>query len=157
MSECSVVECEPGRCRVRLETTVPIVLNAIQAAGIPLSLPVEIVDGELTLELTVPQEKLSTFGDTLDSFGISFSVERIQKYTESDSPLTDRQEWLLREAIERGYYDSPRRIALVELADDVGIAKSTCSETLHRAEGQVLKQFMEDECEHQPDIAIHAD
>lgn len=36
--------------------------------------------------------------------------------------------------IERGYYDTPRRCTLTELADELDLAKSTCSERLHRAE-----------------------
>lgn len=157
VSEVTVFEQEPDRVRVQIETTVPVLLNAIQAAGIPLDLPVEIVDGELELELTVSQEKLSTLGDTLDSFGISYTVECITQETESDSLLTERQQWLLKEAIDRGYYDSPRRISLVELAETVDIAKSTCSETLHRAEGQVLKRYMNGECEQQSRVPVQAD
>jgi hypothetical protein len=157
VTDLTVFEAEPGRRRVQAETTVPVLLNAIQAAGIPLDLPIEIKDGELELETTVPQEKLSTLGETLDQFGISYTVECIQQETDSETLLTDRQQWLLREAIDRGYYDTPRRITLVELADEVGIAKSTCSEILHRVEGQVLKRFLDGDCEHQPDISIHAD
>lgn len=63
---------------------------------------------------------------------------------------------LLREAVERGYYDTPRRVTLVELAEELDIAKSTCSEILHRVEEQVLKRFLKGDCEHQPDISIHA-
>jgi hypothetical protein len=157
VTELTVFESEPGRRRVQVETTVPVLLNAIQAAGVPLDLPVEISDGTLELETTIPQAKLSTLGETLDNFGISYTVECIQQETESETLLTERQEWLLREAVERGYYDTPRRITLVELAEEVDIAKSTCSEILHRAEGQVLKQFLDGDCEHQPDISITAD
>ncbi|WP_436900811.1 helix-turn-helix domain-containing protein [Halovenus halobia] len=157
VTELSVFEQEANRRRVQVETTVPVLLNAIQTAGIPLDLPVEVDNGTLTLETTLSQKKLSTLGETLDNFGIKYTVERIQQETESESLLTERQEGLLREAIERGYYDTPRRITLVELAEEVGIAKSTCSEILHRAEGQVLKQFLGGDCEHQPDISITAD
>ena len=153
----TVFEDEPGRCRVQLETTVPVLLNAIQEAGIPLDMPVEIVNRELELETTVAQEKLSSLGETLDRFGISYTVNCIRQESDSQSLLTERQQWLLREAIEHGYYDTPRRITLVELAEEVDVAKSTCSGILHRAEGQVLKQFLEGDCEHQPDISIRAD
>jgi len=153
----TVFEREPGRRRLQVETTVPVLLNAIQTAGIPLDLPVEIRAGELELELTVPQETLSTLDETLTRFGISYSVECIRQETESESLLTERQQWLLREAVDRGYYDTPRRITLVELAEEVDIAKSTCSEILHRAEGNVLKRFLDGDCEHQPDVALAAD
>jgi predicted DNA binding protein len=137
---------------------VPVLLNAIQTAGIPLDFPLELSDGVLELETTVPQAKLSTLGDTLDSFGISYTVERIQQETESEEPLlTDRQEWLLQEAVEQGYYDTPRRITLVELAEEAGIAKSTCSEILHRAEGQVLKEFLDGDADQHPRLSVTAD
>lgn len=153
----TVVREKPQRRRVQVETTVPVLLNAIQTAGIPLDLPIELKDGEVELETTVPQEKLSMLGDTLSEFGISYTVERIQQEREPDTLLTERQQWLLRKAVDHGYYDTPRRTTLVELAEEVGIAKSTCSEILHRVEGQVLKQFLNGDCEHQPDISIHAD
>ena len=157
VTELTIFEREPNRRRVQAETTMPVLLNAVQAAGLPLDFPVKVENGTLELETTVPQEKLSRLGESLDSFGISYSVECIQQETESYSVLTDRQEWLLRNAIEGGYYDTPRRMTLVELADEVGIAKSTCSEILHRAEGQVLKEFLDGDCEHQPDISVTAD
>jgi predicted DNA binding protein len=50
--------------------------------------------------------------------------------------------YLLRTAVERGYYDTPRRCTLTELAEALDMAKSTCSETLHRAEGKITKQFL---------------
>ena len=49
---------------------------------------------------------------------------------------------LLGTAIERGYYDTPRTCTLTELADAVGLAKSTTSEKLHRAEEKVVKEFL---------------
>lgn len=157
VTELLLLEREPDRRRIQIETTVPVLLNAIQAAGVPLDLPVEITNGELDLEVRLPQDKLSKLGDTLDQFGISYTLECVHQETESETLLTDRQQWLLREAFERGYYDTPRQISLVELAEEVDIAKSTCSEILHRAEGQVLERFLTGDCEHQPDISIHAD
>lgn len=46
-------------------------------------------------------------------------------------------------AVEAGYYDTPRTCTLTELADEVGLAKSTCSEILHRAEEIIVKEFIE--------------
>jgi hypothetical protein len=41
-----------------------------------------------------------------------------------------------------GYYDTPRDCPLTELADELEIAKSTCSGTLHRAEETIVKRFV---------------
>jgi len=41
------------------------------------------------------------------------------------------------------YYDTQREVSLSELANEFGIAKSTCSEVLHRAEGTIVKEFFD--------------
>jgi predicted DNA binding protein len=71
-------------------------------------------------------------------------VEYIQERLHTSQLLSDKQRELVRAAVEKGYYDTPRTSSLTELAEEVGIAKSTCSETLHRAEETMIKQFMED-------------
>ncbi|WP_241881432.1 helix-turn-helix domain-containing protein [Halorubrum sp. Ib24] len=86
------------------------------------------------------RERLSAFGRRLAAAGAT--VES----TGDDEPtpvLTETQRDLVRAAVEAGYYDTPRECTLTELAADRDIAKSTCSETLHRAEGQVLRRFVE--------------
>jgi len=140
VTELTVFEADAKMCRVQVETTVPLLLTSLQDAGVPLEMPFEVRDGKMTLEVTVPQQTLSDLGETLDKFGIQYTVERIQQEMDSESLLTERQQWLLDEAIERGYYDTPRRITLVDLAEELDIAKSTCSEILHRAEERVLKE-----------------
>lgn len=157
VTELAVLETACHRRRVQLETTTPLVLTAIQSAGVPLRMPFEISDGSMALNTTIPQHQLSKLGESFRESGIEFTIQRIQPEADSESLLTDRQEWLLYEAIDRGYYDTPRRITLVELADELDLAKSTCSETLHRVEERVLKQFVTGDCEHQPDISIRAD
>jgi predicted DNA binding protein len=64
------------------------------------------------------------------------------KYTSSGISLTDRQLEPLTVAVERRNDDTLRECSLTELADELGIAKPTCSETLHRVEGKVIKQFV---------------
>ncbi|NLV11679.1 bacterio-opsin activator [Halomicrobium mukohataei] len=145
VTDLTVFDTEAGTTRVQVETTVPLLLTSLQDSGVPLEMPFEVVDGQMTLEATLPQETLSELGETLDDFGIQYTVERIRQEPESDSLLTERQEWVLDEAIERGYYDTPRRTTLVDLADELGVAKSTCSEILHRAEGRVLKEYRDDD------------
>ena len=83
-------------------------------------------------------------GKQLAEFGISFSVDRIQQHLETEQVLTESHLRLVQEAIDAGYDDTPRECSLTDLSDHVGIAKSTCSETLHRVEEQILKQFVLD-------------
>jgi hypothetical protein len=157
VTDLTVFETEPGMSRVQVKTTVPLLLSALQDSGVPLEMPFEVRAGEMTLEATIPQQTLSELGETLDEFGINYTVERIQQDVESDPLLTDRQQLVLDEAIDRGYYDTPRETTLVNLADELGMAKSTCSEILHRAEGRVLKQYRSDDRDAAPELAASSD
>ncbi|MFB6195268.1 MAG: helix-turn-helix domain-containing protein [Haloplanus sp.] len=157
VTDLTVFETGSESTRIQVETTVPLLLTSLQESGVPLEMPFDVSDGEMTLEVTVPQRTLSDLGWTLEEFGIQYTVERIQQEVESDSLLTDRQQWVLDEAIERGYYDTPRGITLVDLAADLDIAKSTCSEILHRAEGRVLKEYRSGEHDACPDVVVTPD
>ncbi|WP_259517754.1 helix-turn-helix domain-containing protein [Halanaeroarchaeum sp. HSR-CO] len=130
---------------VQFETTDPLLLFPIMSSGIPLEMPFDIVDGKAVWEVTTSQDRLSELGDQLDAFGIQFTVEEIHYHLQTEQLLTERQESLVDRAIELGYYDTPRECTLTELAEDVGLAKSTCSETLHRAEGKIVKEFQIDD------------
>jgi hypothetical protein len=105
-------------------------------------MPFTLTDGQAIWEITAPRERLSELGEQLDEFGIPFTVEKVQQHVTEEPVLTESQRELVQTAVEEGYYDTPRRCSLTELAETVGIAKSTCSETLHRAEEQVLKRFV---------------
>lgn len=157
VTDLTVFETEPGMSRVQIETTVPLLLTSLQDSGVPVEMPFEVRNGEMTLETTIPQQTLSDLGDTLDKFGIQYTVDRIQQDVEFDSLLTERQHRILDEAIERGYYDTPRRITLVDLAEDLGIAKSTCSDILHRAEERVLKEYKSGERDAKANIVASSD
>ncbi len=128
---------------LRFETTTPLPLVAARDSGVPLETPFEIQDGELTWEVTAPHEQLSQLGDTLDALGISYQVGYVQEHVPDDQLLTDRQHRLIEAAVEAGYYDTPRECSLTELAETLDIAKSTASETLHRAEEKVIKRYAE--------------
>jgi predicted DNA binding protein len=157
VTDLTVFVAEEGKRRVQIETTEPLLMQSLQDAGVPLDTPVEIVNGSLTLEATVPQRNLSKLGSTLDDFGIDYRVERIQQELEAVSLLTDRQEWLLEQAIDRGYYDTPRQTSLVELAEELDLAKSTASEMLHRAEERVLKEYTDDGTQMSQALVARAD
>lgn len=157
VTDLTVFDADPQRASVQIETTVPLVLTTLQTAGVPLELPLDVRNGELALDVTIPQQTLSELGATLDRFGISYTVDRIQQHVDSDALLTDRQQWLLDEAIERGYYDTPRRTTLVALADELDLAKSTCSELLHRAEERVMKQYRRENATASPANTAHSD
>ena len=129
---------------VQFETSDPLLLFPVQGSGIPLEMPFTLSDGEARWEITAPQERLSALGQQLEEFGIPFRVERVSQHVETEQLLTQSQLELIQAAVEHGYYDTPRDCSLTDLAEAVGIAKSTCSETLHRAEEKIVKEFVEE-------------
>lgn len=138
------------RAVVQFETSEPMLLFSVRESGAPLDLPMEIRDGEAAMEITASSDRISALGRQLDAFGLRYDLERIYRSPDSPDLLTERQRDLLVAAIDRGYYDTPRECTLTELAEATGRAKSTVSETLHRAEGKVLKEFVLERYGHEP-------
>lgn len=142
VTDCRVLSTGARTTLVQVESTDHTLLAPIQRSGAPFELPITINDGEATLEVTAPRDRLSELATALESAGIAFTVASVVPTGHAEQPLTDRQWSLVRVALEQGYYDTPRGCSLTALADEVGLAKSTCSETLHRAEGRIVKQFL---------------
>jgi hypothetical protein len=143
--ECAPLQVDDERALVQFETDLPLLLSPVQDSGAPMKLPFDIVDGEARWEVTASRDRLSRLGSQLDQLGIRFHVESVQQRVEMDQLLTERQQSLIRAAVEQGYYDTPRECSLTDLAGEMDIAKSTCSETLHRAEEKIIKSFVEEE------------
>lgn len=142
ITELDILQQHDNTALIQFETTMPLLLFSVQGAGVPLEMPFLLTDGEAEWELTASQNRLSELGTQFEQFGIPFTVNEVHQHIEPEQLLTDRQLELLTVAVERGYYETLRECSLTELADKLDIAKSTCSETLHRAEGKVIKQFV---------------
>jgi predicted DNA binding protein len=55
--------------------------------------------------------------------------------------ITARQEFILKTALELGYFDYPKRIDLKGLSERLGISYTTISEILRRAERKIIGEF----------------
>lgn len=132
---------------VQFETTEPLLLTVVRSSGIPLEPPVTIVDGRASLEATASRDRLSTLADQLDAVGMPFEVKYVRQTIDPGELLTEGQREILTRAVDLGYYDTPRECTLTELADVLGVAKSTASERLHRAEEKAIKTFVADTLE----------
>jgi hypothetical protein len=105
-------------------------------------MPFTVQNGEADWELTTSRERLSTLGEQFDALGISYTIDSIYRQVDPEPVLTEQQWRVVTAAVEAGYYDTPRETTLTDLAEELGIAKSTCSETLHRAEERIVKRFV---------------
>lgn len=103
--------------------------------------PLTIRNGWVISDITTSHERLSKFKDELDATGLTYEIMSVTQSTDPTDLLTDRQHRFMTEAIECGYYDTPRRCSLTDLADELGVSKSTASVVLHNAEETIIKDF----------------
>ncbi|WP_435064358.1 helix-turn-helix domain-containing protein [Halobaculum sp. EA56] len=136
---------------LRVETTDPRLLMPLRDSRLPVEHPVVVADGTAQLTVAGSRDRLSALATALETMGFDYSVGYVHDALDAEDLLTDGQRELLTAAIEAGYYDTPRETTLTELADRQGIAKSTASERLHRAEGKVIKRFAEDALDVDPE------
>ena len=93
-------------------------------------------------DLTTSQQRLSELKDAFEAANLSHDVDSVTQSTESTDLLTERQLQFVCEAVERGYYDSPRESTLTDVADALDVSKGAASGTLHRAERRIIKDFL---------------
>lgn len=70
------------------------------------------------------------------------SVDRITPVGEQRSVLSDRQEEVITAALEAGYFDWPREIEAVDLAEQLDISHPTLLEHLRKAEKKLLRRAL---------------
>lgn len=127
---------------IRAMTPVPEGYRANRVSGTPPNFPARMQDGWLHTELTASHERLSEFTNELAAADIPYRIQSLTQSHDSNELLTDRQQEFITEAVERGYYDSPRGCTLTELAASFDVNKSAASGVLHRAEGRIIKEFV---------------
>ncbi len=106
--------------------------------------PVVARDGYLFIEFVMPESKMGDLWQSLDERDVNYDVLSITEGYDVVDSLTARQREILTVAIERGYYDNPRRCSLTDLADELNVNKSVISGVLHRAEGEIIKDAIGD-------------
>lgn len=114
--------------------------RALRASGILPQFPAHLQDGWLTAEHTASQERVSQLPEEMDAAGIPYRIQSITQAYDPTELLTERQQEFITEALERGYYDSPRECTLTELAEGFGVNPSAASGVLHRAEETIIKE-----------------
>ena len=130
---------------IQIETDNPLLLFPASRAGVPLKTPFVISDGRASWEIVTSYEKFSELTDMLDIFDIAYTLKSVQEFDHEreETILTDRQREVIQTALESGYYDTPRGASQTEVAEIVDITKATCSDILHRAEGKIVKQYLD--------------
>ncbi|MFB6140741.1 MAG: helix-turn-helix domain-containing protein [Halosimplex sp.] len=93
--------------------------------------------------------QLTEFYRRCTELGIDLELESVHNPGIPRDPevafgLTGEQRETLRVALDRGYYEVPRRTNLVELAESMGISDSAVSQRLRRATEKILRETLFD-------------
>ncbi|MFC6942632.1 helix-turn-helix domain-containing protein [Salinirubellus sp. GCM10025818] len=112
------------------------------ASSLPPEFPIVVENGAMEFDLTATREQFEAFGAALDDTGRQYELLTLVHTDEQESLLTDRQRKYLTVAHRRGYFDVPRECTLAELADTLGVDKSSASETIRRGAGRIIGQFI---------------
>jgi predicted DNA binding protein len=99
------------------------------------------MEGEdIVWHLIATREALKRLSERLQSHGFDFKLKKIGKLTEEET-LTEKEDEILRYAIEKGYFETPKRVGVREIAKHFGISISTLSEILRRGQKKVILSF----------------
>ncbi|MFH5797770.1 helix-turn-helix domain-containing protein [Haladaptatus sp. CMAA 1911] len=120
-------------------------LTLLRANDVILDTPVEYTsDGSLRVTLVGAEDSLHRVVAAVSEV-IDVELERTGTYQPRSrqfaSALTKRQERILSLAVERGYYDVPRRTTQKEIADELDVSESTVSEHFQKIEAAILPMF----------------
>ena len=117
-------------------------IKEIRAVGVIPRSPFEVRDGWVDWTIECSAEKSRELVGLLKLNDIPYRVVSTRKT--GSRILTPKQRLIFDAALNEGYWETPRRISLSDLANTVGLSKSTLSVHLHKIEGIVLNMFAED-------------
>jgi predicted DNA binding protein len=124
-----------------------------------LSLPYTINDGRVRATLLGSPSSIRKFISSLTRAKLPHKVVSLTDARFSmDSPLgrlTEKQQTVVRLAYRHGYYDLPRRIDSMELADKLGIRESTFIIHRRKAEKKLLTDILEEGRFHGDEFDLH--
>ncbi len=100
----------------------------------------ELDEDEVVWNIICDEESFLDLMKSMERSQIEFEI-LYKGRPDRKSSVTYREEEILRMALEKGYFDFPKRIRLDEMAKNLGMASSTLSEILRRGEKKVLMKY----------------
>lgn len=135
---------EGGRLRGMVGMNNCAIIRLMLSAGCFLESAVAHGDGKVRFRVAVGSEgSLSELFHTLEARGINAELLSLSRTDECDQ-LTEKQERVVRLALEKGYFDTPRRITAKELARTLGITPATFGDMLKRGERNLLRSYFKE-------------
>ncbi|MBO8181598.1 MAG: helix-turn-helix domain-containing protein [Archaeoglobus sp.] len=139
-SYCEGISLSSKEAKVLVKEHTCLLAHSIIASGCLITKAS--VDGrEIVWNVICDDESFLQLMKNLEETEVDFEILYKGRPAGEKSKITYREEEILKIALERGFFDFPKRIKLEELADIFGIAPSTLSEILRRGQKKILKSY----------------
>lgn len=118
----------------------------LQAYGSHFDYPIVFENDALTFNMVGSQEDFHTFVTDASEKGWGLEILSVCDYNPHVSGifdiLTPRQKKILLESYRQGYFDLPRKINANDLAEKMGMHKTTLLEHIHKAEKRLIGHLL---------------
>lgn len=133
-----------GRAEVVTWAEQSSIMDSITRANCVFVGPILVEDGVENWHVIAPaQEELQEAINNLEQCAdIAYIRHGYRSIHEND--LTERQLAILQAAAEMGYYDTPRRASIKDVAASMRVSASTASEHLRKAEEKIVKSRVQE-------------
>lgn len=97
--------------------------------------------GDIIMKWLVPDEAtVSGFMDRMEKDGVNFRLLRKRNISRKGE-ITARQEYVVKTALDLGFFDYPKRINLEGLSSRLNVSYATLAEILRRAEKNIIASY----------------
>jgi len=134
-----VIKGKAGRIIGSLKTKKCTACRTFAGANCFLTSATTKPDGKLEWTLLGSDTMVKTLLKNLEGQQVAAEVVRISRL-EDDEELTARQEHILQIALEKGYFEFPKKITLRQLAKLLDVSPATLTEILRRGQKRVLQE-----------------
>jgi len=114
----------------------------LHALALPPEFPIVVQNGWMEFDLTATRERFEAVGDALEDRGTEYELLSVVGTDADARLLTDRQRECLNVALRAGYFAVPRECTLADVAETLGVDKSTASETIRRGTARVMEAHL---------------
>lgn len=139
MYDIDIVKADRGRVIGSLKTHRCTACKTFAGANCFLTSATSKPDGKLEWTLLGSDTMVKSLMHDLASENVNGEVVKISKLKD-DEELTARQENILQIALERGYFEIPKKVTLRQLAKVLDISPATLTEILRRGQKRILQQ-----------------
>lgn len=130
------------RLLTKYETSHVGLYEFLERTELPPEFPIDVRDGYYEFDLTGTREEFDRLRGTLDAAGLDHELLSKVGDRRGETLLTPRQRELLAAGLREGYFEVPRDCTLADLADAVGVDKSTASGVLRRGEARLVAWYL---------------